>query len=80
MSFNNGRGVGHLIPYDNLVERNVHMLKDKCRKIDVYVTFEGSRKLVKFLSIFMIYQKQLLWLKQSSIGIKHTKNKSEKNK
>ncbi|XP_060570844.1 uncharacterized protein LOC132729119 [Ruditapes philippinarum] len=49
MSFNMGRGVGHLIPNDNLVEINVHLLKDQSRKMGANITFEGCRRWVKCL-------------------------------
>ena len=42
MSFNIGRGIGHLIPNDNLVEINVHLLKDQCRKMGANVTFDAE--------------------------------------
>lgn len=49
MSFNFGQGLGHLIPNDNLVEINVHLMKEQCRRMGANVTYEGARKWVKCL-------------------------------
>ena len=49
MSFNYGQGLGHLIPNDNLVEINVHLMKEQCRRMGANVTYEGARKWVKCL-------------------------------
>ena len=49
MSFNLGQGLGHLIPNDNLVEINVHLMKEQCRRMGANVTYEGARKWVKCL-------------------------------
>ena len=43
MSFNFGQGLGHLIPNDNLVEIQVHLIKEQRRRMRANVTYEGVR-------------------------------------
>ena len=79
MSFNIGRGMGHLIPNDNLVEINVHLLKDQCRKMGANVTFEGCRKWVKCLKYLHDLSETVdVATKKTPKGGKHTKSKRDK--
>lgn len=78
MSFNIGRGIGHLIPNDNLVEMNVHLLKDQCRKMGANITFEGCRRWVKCLKYLSdlsdVFDKATI---KSSKSGKHAKAKRQ---